>query len=460
MNVKNKIIPIIGLQWGDEGKGKGVARIASSLSKNDLIVRFQGGNNAGHTIYYKGKSYVFKLIPSGVFGRAQIHLGAGMVINPGALKDETKTIPRNVPFIKRMSVSPHAVLTLPTHILLDSISEKIKGKKRIGSTGRGISPSYTDLYLRRALRVGDIFNKDFKSQYNALKEEHRKTLHNVFGYKISANELKESEKKFWGGIKFLRSLKIVESAQIAPKALSGAHTVIAEGAQGTLLDVRFGNYPFVTSSHTIASGVGTGLGIPPSYIGPAIGIFKAYTTKVGEGPFPTELGGLKSTIWCRDKKFAYEKEKFPNPDPNSKDGFEQGIALRRMGFEIGAVTGRLRRTGWLDIPLLKYAIEINNAKELVLTKLDVLNGFKKIKVCTAYVINGKKTINIPFDLSREKIKCVYKTFSGWKGELSDYKKKLPKEAMSYVEFLEKTVGAKIIYVGTGPEEHHCIERYW
>lgn len=461
----NKITPIVGLQWGDEGKGKGVARIALKLSKNDLIIRFQGGNNAGHTIYYKGKCYVFKLIPSGVFGKAQIHLGAGMVINPGALKEEVQTIldikyESPTSLLKRLTVSPHAILTMPTHIILDSISEKKKGKKKIGSTGRGISPSYTDLTLRRALRVGDIFHNDFRKRYNALREEHKKTLYNVFRYKVKEKELKESEKNFWQGVKFLRSLNIVESSQIAPKALSGGHTVIAEGAQGTLLDVRFGNYPFVTSSHTIAGGVATGLGIPPSLIGGAIGIFKAYTTKVGEGPFPTELGGEKSAVWCRDKKFTEEKIKFPNPNINSKNKFKQGIALRRAGYEIGAVTGRLRRTGWLDIPLIKYAININNATDLVLTKLDVFNGLKKIKVCTDYIINNKKTNQIPFDLSRMKIKCIYKSFPVWSGKLSDYGKKLPKEALAYIKFLEKTLGAKIIYVGTGPEEHHVIERYW
>lgn len=456
----SKIIPIIGLQWGDEGKGKGVARIASGLLKNDLIVRFQGGNNAGHTIWHKSKCYVFKLIPSGVFGKAQIHLGAGMVINPGALLLETKTIPKKISFLKRMSVSPHAILTMPTHIILDSVSEKVKGKRKIGSTGRGISPSYTDLTLRRALRVGDIFQSDFKKKYDALSLEHKKTLRNVFGYKVKAKKLKGSEKKFWEGIKFLRSLKIVESSQIAPKALSGGHKVVAEGAQGTLLDIRFGHYPFVTSSHTIAGGISTGLGIPPSFVGPAIGILKAYATKVGEGPFPTELGGKKSAIWCRDKKFIYEKEIYPNPDPNSENEFEQGVALRRLGSEVGAVTGRLRRTGWLDVPLLQYAIKINNATELVLTKLDVFDGFKKIKVCTSYLVSGKKIKGIPFDLSREKIKCVYKSFPIWKGKLSDYHNILPKEAINYIKFLEKTLGAKIIYVGTGPKEHHVVERYW
>ena len=467
MENKFQITPIIGLQWGDEGKGKGVARIANTLKQNDLIARFQGGNNAGHTIYHKGKCYVFHLIPSGVFGKAQIHLGAGMVINPGALAEEAKTVPKNVPFLKRLSVSPHAVLTIPTHLILDAVSEKKKGKKKIGSTGKGISPSYTDLTLRRALRVGDIFYPDFKKKYKVLQKEHAKTLWKVFNYKINVQELKKSEDKFWKGIAFIRSLKIINSAEIISQALSAQRKVIAEGAQGSLLDVRFGNYPYVTSSHTISSGVGTGLGIAPKLIGPAIGIMKAYATKVGEGPFPTELGGKKSAIWCRDKRSAEEMKKFPNPNPNSRDDFEVGIAMRKFGNEIGATTGRLRRTGWLDIPLLKHTIKINNAEKLVLTKLDVLNGFKKLKVCTHYIIDGlargrasKKTDSIPFDMSRHKIKPVYKSFPAWVGKLADYKGKLPKEALSYVKFLEKTLQAKIIYVGTGPEDHQVVEKYW
>lgn len=456
----SKITPIIGLQWGDEGKGKGVARIASGLLSSDLIVRFQGGNNAGHTIWHKSKCYVFHLIPSGVFGKAQIHLGAGMVINGAALKEEASTIPKNVSFLGRLSVSPHAVLVMPTHILLDSVSEKTKGKKRIGSTGRGISPAYTDLTLRRALRVGDILQNDFEKKYKTLCDEHKKTLANSFDYKLKNNELKESERKFFEGIKFLRSLTVVNSADLVEKTLERGSKVIGEGAQGTLHDIRFGNYPFVTSSHTIASGVGTGLGIPPKYIGEAIGVVKAYATKVGAGPFPTELGGEKSADWCRDKKSVEEKNVFPNPNPNSKDEFEQGIALRRQGFEIGATTGRLRRTGWIDIPLLRYAIKINNATKLILTKLDVLDNFKKIKACTHYIINGKKTIEIPFYLAAEKIKCIYKSFPVWKGKLSDYGNKLPGEAINYIKFLEKTLGAPIIYVGTGPEEHHVVERHW
>jgi len=453
-------MPIIGLQWGDEGKGKGVARIASNLKKEDLIVRFQGGNNAGHTIWHKSICYVFHLIPSGVFGQAQIHLGAGMVIDPSALQKETLTIPPGVSFMNRMSVSPHAILTMPTHLILDSISERTRGKKKIGSTGKGISPSYTDLTLRRALRVGDIFNNDFQKKYTELRNEHKRTLLKDFGHEVGAKELKEKEANFFKGIKFLKSLAVTDSAEIVSRALSRGRKVIAEGAQGALLDVRFGHYPYVTSSHTIASGVGTGLGIPPSYIGGAIGIFKAYTTKVGEGPFPTELGGLTSAVWCRDKKMVDEKAKFPLPDPDSKSEFEQGVALRRMGNEIGATTGRLRRTGWVDIPLLQYAIEMNNVTELVLTKLDVLSGFKNIKVCTSYKINNKETEKIPFDLSRVNVKPVYKTFPIWEGKLSDYGNKLPKEALTYVKFLEKTLGAKIIYVGTGPEEHHVVERNW
>ncbi len=457
---KSKITPLIGLQWGDEGKGKGVARIASGLSKEDLIVRFQGGNNAGHTIYHEGKKYVFQLIPSGVFGKAQIHLGAGMVVNPAALLEETKRIPKEVSFLKRISVSPHAILTMPTHLLLDSISEKSKGGRKIGSTGKGISPSYTDLTLRRALRVGDIFFPDFKQKYMKLSKEHQDTLFKVFKYKVTIKELKENEEKFFLGVNFLRSLSITKSDELVTQALKAGRKVIAEGAQGSLLDVRFGSYPFVTSSHTIAAGVGTGLGVPPSFIGGAIGLFKAYTSRVGEGPYPTELGGEKSRIWCRDKKVADEVKKFPNPDPNSKDPFEQGVALRSLGVEMGAVTGRLRRCGWLDIPLLQFAISMNNATELVLTKLDVLSGFKKVKVCTHYIINGKRTTEIPFDLSRVKIEPIYRSFPVWKGRLFDYGNKLPKEALNYIKFLESSLGRKIIYVGTGPEEHHVVERYW
>ncbi len=462
MNTKHKfkITPIIGLQWGDEGKGKGVARIASTLNKNDLIVRFQGGNNAGHTIWHDGKCFVFHLIPSGVFGKAHIHLGAGMVIDPWSLKKESLDVPKDVSFLNRLSVSPHAVLTMPTHLLLDSISEKSKGKKKIGSTGKGISPSYTDLTLRRAIRVGDIFHSDFKKKYKILSEEHKKVLAVTFDYKVDEKEFRQKENDFFNGIKFLKTLKSIESHVIVEETLLGGNKVIAEGAQGSLLDVRFGHFPYVTSSHTIASGVGTGLGIPPEYIGSAIGIMKAYVTKVGEGPFPTELGGVKSAVWCRDKRSVDEVAKFPNPDPNSKDEFEIGIALRRLGNEIGATTGRLRRTGWIDIPLLKHTIKMNNARELVMTKLDIINSFKSIKVCTHYIINGKKTDKVPFDLSRVTIKPVYKSFPVWKGKLSHYKGKLPTEALNYIKFLEKTLEAKIIYIGTGPEDHHVVERYW
>ncbi len=362
----------------------------------------------------------------------------------------------------RISVSHHAVLTMPTHIILDSISEKSKGDKKIGSTGRGITPSYADLINRTALRVGDIFHIDFKERYEKLREDHKKILLNNYGYSPDNEEFAKLEKNFFEGIEFLRSLKIIESAHIVDTVLEHDGKIIAEGAQGSLLDIRFGHYPYVTSSHTISSGVGVGLGLPPEYIGGAIGVFKAYVTKVGEGPFPTELGGEESSVWCRDKKIADEKLRFPNPDPNSNTPFEQGAALRRLGNEIGATTGRLRRTGWLDLPLLKYAIKINNATELVLTKLDVLSGFKELKVCTAYIIDGKETINLPFDLSRTKVGPIYKSFPVWKGKLTDYEngKSLPKEAIDYIKFLENNLEVPIIYAGTGPEEHHVVERYW
>src|SRR3989338_584215 len=231
MKIKSKSTPLIGLQWGDEGKGKGVARIASGLTKDDLIVRFQGGNNAGHTIYHKGSRYVFQLIPSGVFGKAQIHLGARMVINAGALFLETKKIPKNISFLKRISVSPHAILTIPTHLLLDSVSEKNKGGKKIGSTGKGISPSYTDLTLRRALRVGDIFYPDFKKKYGKLSREHQDTLMKVFGYQVATKDLEESEKLFFRGINFLRGVKITNSAELVAETLGNGSKIIAEGAQ-------------------------------------------------------------------------------------------------------------------------------------------------------------------------------------------------------------------------------------
>jgi adenylosuccinate synthase len=383
-----------------------------------------------------------------------------MVVDPWALKKETLDIPKNVSFLNRLSVSPHAILVMPTHLLLDSVSEKSKGKKKIGSTGKGISPAYTDLTLRRALRVGDVSNKDFKRKYKILCDEHKRILSTDFGYKINPIEFKKKELDFFTGINFLQKLKIEDSSILVEETLEKGNKVIAEGAQGSLLDVRFGHYPYVTSSHTISAGVATGLGIAPNLIGSSIGIMKAYVTKVGEGPFPTELGGAKSAIWCRDKKFEEEINKYPHPDANSTDDFEVGIALRRFGNEIGATTGRLRRTGWIDIPLLKHTIKMNNARELVMTKLDIINSFKQIKVCTHYIINGKKTEKIPFDLSRVVIKPVYKSFPVWKGKLSSYKGKLPKEALLYVKFLEKTLDAKIIYVGTGPEDHHVVERYW
>jgi len=458
--VATKISPVIGLQWGDEGKGKGVARIASTLSKSDLIVRFQGGNNAGHTIWHKSICYVFHLIPSGVFGKAKIHLGAGMVIDPWALKKESLVIPAGISFMSRLSVSPHAVLVLPSHQVLDSISEKTKGKNKIGSTGKGIGPAYESLPARTAVRVGDIGQKDFLVKYKKLRDMHGEILKRTYKYDIKKSDFKKLEHDFFEGIKFLSSLEMIKSSEIVESTLDRGNQVIAEGAQGSLLDVRFGHYPYVTSSHTVASGIGTGLGISPHLIGPSIGIMKAYVTKVGEGPFPTELGGKYSAVWCRDNKFQYEIDKYPHPSKDSSDDFEVGIALRRAGSEIGATTGRLRRTGWLDIPLLRQTIKINNAKELVMTKLDVLNGFSKIKVCTHYIVNGKRTDKVPFDLSKTEVKPVYVSFPVWKGKLAQHEGKLPKEAIAYVRFLEKTLGAKIVYVGTGPEDHQVVERYW
>ncbi|MCF7833927.1 MAG: adenylosuccinate synthase [Candidatus Pacebacteria bacterium] len=460
MFTKNKIMPVIGLQWGDEGKGKDVAIISSSLNENDVIVRFQGGNNAGHTIWYNGKCFVFHLIPSGAFGKAKMHLGGGMVIDPYSLKQETIEIPDFENEKHRISVSPHAVLTLPTHCLLDTISEKKLGDKKIGSTGRGIGPSYTDFVWRKALRVGDILDVNFKERYEALKTEHFRILKECYQYDPEVDNFTEKENKFLEGIDFLKTFEVKESNLLIQETFENGNNVVAEGAQGTLLDVRFGNYPYVTSSHTIAGGIAPALGVASQLVGGALGIFKAYVTKVGEGPFPTELGGEKSSVWCRDKKYTEEKEVYPNPNPNSEDLFEQGVALRRMGNEIGATTGRLRRTGWLDLPLLNYAVKINGVDKLSMTKLDVLSGFNEVKVCVKYKINGQETKNIPFDISRSEIEPVYQSFPIWKGKLSDYDGKLPEEAVKYIQFLEEEIGVPIIRVGTGPEEHHSVEKYW
>jgi len=317
LKTDSKITPIIGLQWGDEGKGKGVARIASNLSKSDLIARFQGGNNAGHTIWHENKCYVFKLIPSGVFGEAQIHLGAGMVIDPFAFKKETTTIPSDIPFLKRISVSPHATLVIPTHLLLDSIGELKKGTGKIGSTGRGIGPAYTDTVGRSALRVGDIFQNDFQKRYKILTEQHKKILTNIYKYKIDEREFKEKEKNFFLGIKFLKSLAIVNSEKIVSETLNKNHKVIAEGAQGTLLDVRFGNYPFVTSSNTVSAAVCTGLGVGPLTIGNVFGIVKAAYYFIGR----SMLFGSNT---------AFKKEAWEGYDINVNQGGDEVLLLRQL----------------------------------------------------------------------------------------------------------------------------------
>ncbi|MFM7757363.1 MAG: adenylosuccinate synthase, partial [Crocinitomicaceae bacterium] len=363
-----KVDVLLGLQWGDEGKGKIVDVLTPSY---DIIARFQGGPNAGHTLEFEGIKHVLHTIPSGIFHENVINLvGNGVVIDPVIFKSELdKLAPFGIDFSKRLLLSKKAHLILPTHRLLDAASEKAKGKNKIGSTLKGIGPTYMDKTGRNGLRVGDIFSSNFKEKYDALVEKHVRILqhHQDFSY-----NLKESEEPWFEGIETLRSLTAVDSEHYLNAALLSGKKVLAEGAQGTMLDIDFGTYPFVTSSNTVTAGTCTGLGIAPTRIGKVIGIFKAYCTRVGSGPFPTELDN------------------------------EVGEEIRKEGREFGATTGRPRRCGWIDLVQMRYAIMINGVTELSMMKSDVLSIFDEIEVCTHYLINGKEVYDFPFDVNDNK----------------------------------------------------------
>lgn len=460
INQDRKIVPFLGLQWGDEGKGK----IVDAKGKDfKLNVRFQGGPNSGHTIIHDGKTYVFHMLPSGVFHNMRLHLASGMVIDPGLLKAEVLDVPEPTrgKLFARLSISPLAKLILPTHILLDGTSEKSKGKGKIGSTGKGIGPAYTDHTNRSALRVGDLYQKDFKKRYDALTATHKNILDKLYGGEYDTEKFTALEKRFWDGVKYFRAnIKLADSL---PLILSVDGKIIAEGAQGTLLDVTFGDYPYVTSSNTIAGGVATGVGVPPTMVAGAVGVFKAYATRVGEGPFPSEFGGDTSRFWCRDHNQTDEKARFPVTDLNAKDPFAQGVAIRQAGFEFGATTKRLRRTGWLDLVLLNYTVKLNGVTSLAMTKLDIFDGLKQIKVAEKYILeDGTKVIYPPFDMVRQKVTPTYKSFSGWKGKLSEYankKQPLPPEAVTFIKYIEAKIGVPIDFVSTGPGPE-LIKRFW
>ena len=422
-----KVDVLLGLQWGDEGKGKIVDVLTP---KYDIIARFQGGPNAGHTLEFNGIKHVLHTIPSGIFREDVINLvGNGVVIDPVIFQKELeKLAPFNIDFKKRLLLSKKAHLILPTHRLLDAASETAKGKNKIGSTLKGIGPTYMDKTGRNGLRVGDIFMANFKEKYDALVEKHIGILshHKDFEY-----DLAELEGPWMDGIEELKKLTAVDSEHYLDQAFRAGKKVLAEGAQGTMLDVDFGTYPFVTSSNTVTAGTCTGLGIAPTKIGNVIGIFKAYCTRVGSGPFPTELDD------------------------------EVGELIRQEGREFGATTGRPRRCGWIDIPQMKYAIMINGVTELSMMKADVLSCFEKIQVCTHYIIDGEKVDYFPFDVNGIELTPVYEELEGWNKDLTqltDYND-APKALKDYVLYLEEKLEVPIKVVSVGPDRTQTLSNH-
>lgn len=411
---------LLGLQWGDEGKGKVVDVLTPDY---DMICRFQGGPNAGHTLEFNGIKHVLHTIPSGIFHKHCANvIGNGVVIDPVILKKEIDALVKmGVDIKKQLYISKRAHLILPTHRLLDAASEAAKGKEKIGSTLKGIGPTYMDKTGRNGLRVGDITSKNFKEKYNGLIDKHKQLL--AF-YNFEYN-LAELEPNWFEAIESLKQLTLIDSEYFVNEALKKGKKVLAEGAQGSLLDIDFGMYPFVTSSNTMTAGACTGLGVPPRAIGKVIGIFKAYCTRVGSGPFPTELDN------------------------------EVGETLRKIGNEFGSTTGRARRCGWLDLPALKYAIMINGVTELTMMKADVMDSFDTIKVCTHYKINGKDTEILPFDVIDAEITPVYVDMKGWKQNITSGDN-LPEALLAYISFIEKQTGVPISIVSVGPDRKQTI----
>ncbi len=414
---------LLGLQWGDEGKGKIVDHLAD---KYDVIARFQGGPNAGHTLVIDGVKTILHTVPSGILHERPVNvIGNGVVIDPVTLKKEIEQLTaKGVEINKRLFISRKAHLILPTHKILDAASEAAKGQSKIGSTLRGISPTYMDKTGRNGLRIGDIESSDFRGIYDRVKEKHLHLL-KIYDFEFS---LEETEKTWFEAIDFLRSLNLIDSEYYLNNALSAGKSILAEGAQGTMLDIDFGTYPYVTSSNTITSGACNGLGIAPNKIKEVIGIAKAYATRVGSGPFPTELND------------------------------ETGELIRKIGNEFGATTGRSRRTGWIDLPALKYAIMINGVTQIAMTKADVLNDFETIEACTEYEINGKRSSQIPYDICQADIKPVYHKLCGWKADLRNYTNydDLPETFLGYLQFVEEYLSTEISMISTGPEREKLV----
>ena len=418
---------LLGLQWGDEGKGKIVDAITGSY---DIIARFQGGPNAGHTIEFEGNKHVLHTIPSGIFNTNAINLiGNGVVIDPVIFENEISGLQKfNLDINSKLLISNRAHIILPTHKMIDASSEASKGKKKIGSTLKGIGPTYMDKTGRNGIRIGDLKSENWTNKYTALRDKHLTILSN-FRTKIDL-DLDKLEADFMESIEILKKFNFIDSEVYLNSSLMLGKKVLAEGAQGSLLDIDFGTYPFVTSSNTTVSGACAGLGIAPNKIKSVIGIFKAYTTRVGSGPFPTELDN------------------------------EIGNNIRKIGNEYGATTGRDRRCGWLDLVALKYSIIINGVTELNMMKADVLSGFDTIEICTAYDIDGIETHNLPFDLNLGNIKPIYKSFKGWSEDISKISKEeeLPNEVHDYVSFIEEFVGVPIKLISVGPDRSETIYR--
>lgn len=425
---------LLGLQWGDEGKGKMVDVLTP---KYDVVARFQGGPNAGHTLEFNGQKYVLRSIPSGIFQGGKTNLiGNGVVLDPVLFRKEVEELSASGHNVQeRLLISKKAHLILPTHRLLDQANEAAKGKAKIGTTGKGIGPTYTDKISRNGLRVGDIL-EGFEAKYQQARDRHIEMINGLNasavakgGTAVSMEGLEALEKEWMEAIAFLRGFQLVDSEHFVNKALMADKSILCEGAQGSLLDIDFGSYPFVTSSNTVCAGACTGLGIAPSKVGEVYGIFKAYCTRVGAGPFPTELFD------------------------------ETGAKIRSIGHEYGAVTGRERRCGWIDLVALRYTIMLNGVTQLLMMKSDVLDTFPVIKACTAYRVNGVETRDFPFSID-ENVEPVYEEFPGWQTDLTHCTKEaeLPEAFINYVNFLERELQTPIRIISVGPDREATIWR--
>jgi len=418
---------LLGLQWGDEGKGKIVDVLTS---KYDIIARFQGGPNAGHTLEFDGIKHVLRTIPSGIFHKNSVNIiGNGVVMDPVVFQKELEGLEKfNIDIKSRLLISRKAHLILPTHRLLDAASEASKGKAKIGSTLKGIGPTYMDKTGRNGLRVGDLELDNFKDLYRALADKHQAMI--AFYDVALEYDLEELETEFFAAVEVLKSLTFIDSEEYLNQAMKSGKTILAEGAQGSLLDIDFGTYPFVTSSNTTAAGACTGLGIAPNKVKDVFGIFKAYTTRVGSGPFPTELFD------------------------------EDGATMARVGNEFGSVTGRARRCGWLDLVALKYAVQVNGVTQLYMMKGDVLSGFDTLKICTAYKYKGVETSYFPYNIEPENVEPIFVEKKGWAADLTGMTEfdQLPTEFKDYIAFIEEQLEVPIKVISVGPDRTQTITK--